>query len=258
MLDAEDKRALGEFLESYQLVDVARRFPAVFDAQALVSSLRTLGPRSYSIASSQQANPDEVHLTVAAIRYDAFGSEHWGAASTHLADRVAEGDRVAVYVEPNVRFRLPANDADDVIMIGPGTGIAPFRAFIEERAERAASGRNWLFFGDRNFSSDFLYQLEWQRYLKSGLLSRLDLAFSRDQAEKIYVQDRIRDQGAEVWRWLSSGAHLYVCGDAKHMAADVDAALLGVIARHAKLGQAEAAAKLKDLRRSGRYQRDVY
>jgi sulfite reductase (NADPH) flavoprotein alpha-component len=258
MLDSKDKQALGEFLETHQLVDVARRFPAYFDAQALVDSLRTLGPRSYSIASSQQANPDEVHLTVAAIRYDAFGSEHWGAASTHLADRLDEGDQVAIYVEPNTRFRLPANDANDIIMIGPGTGIAPFRAFVEERAARGASGRNWLFFGDRNFSSDFLYQLEWQRYLKSGLLSRLDLAFSRDQAEKIYVQDRIREQGAELWKWLRSGAHLYVCGDAKHMAADVDAALVSVIAKHAKLSQTDAESKLKDLRRSGRYQRDVY
>jgi sulfite reductase (NADPH) flavoprotein alpha-component len=217
-----------------------------------------LSARSYSIASSQRANPDEVHLTVAAVRYEAFGSEHWGAASTHLADRLAEGDSVAVYVEPNTRFHLPDDDGTDIIMIGPGTGVAPFRAFVEEREARGATGRNWLFFGDRTFADDFLYQLEWQRHLKSGALTRLDLAFSRDQAHKLYVQDRIREHGAEVHAWLEGGAALYVCGDAKRMAGDVDTALVDVLIRHGGLADEAARQRLKELRRDGRYQRDVY
>ncbi|HNP34552.1 MAG TPA: assimilatory sulfite reductase (NADPH) flavoprotein subunit [Woeseiaceae bacterium] len=258
LLDADDNDALAVFLATHQLIDVVRLYPIPIDAQSLVDALRKLSPRSYSIASSQHANPDEVHLTVAAVRYQAFGSLHWGAASTHLADRLHEGASVSVYIEPNSRFHLPPKDDTDVIMIGPGTGIAPFRSFIEERGERNAAGRNWLFFGDRNFASDFLYQLEWQRYLKSGLLTRLDLAFSRDQARKIYVQDRIVERGAELWQWISSGAHVYVCGDAKRMAGDVDAALINVIQEHAKQSAADAGATLKELRRNGRYHRDVY
>lgn len=254
----DDREQLGRLVDNWQVIDVVREFPASTDAQTFVNSLRKLSPRSYSIASSLAANPDEVHLTVAAVRYEAFGSEHWGAASTHLADRLEEGDRVQVYVETNTRFRLPANDATDIIMIGPGTGVAPFRAFVEERAEHDAAGRNWLFFGDRNFSSDFLYQLEWQRHLKAGRLDRLDVSFSRDQADKIYVQDRIRDAGPELSDWLANGAHLYVCGDARHMAADVDNALIDVIASCRGVSRDVAGAELKELRRAGRYQRDVY
>lgn len=254
----DNRTELAALIESHQIIDVLRRFPAKTDAQTLVDSLRVLTPRSYSIASSARANPDEVHLTVAPVRYMAFDSEHWGVASTHLADRVAEGDSVQVYVESNSRFRLPENDATDVIMIGPGTGVAPFRAFVEERGERNAAGKNWLFFGDRNFSSDFLYQLEWLRHLKNGRLDRLDVAFSRDQKEKIYVQERIKEHGAELFRWLEGGAHIYVCGDAKRMAPDVEAALIDVIAEHANESLGVASAKLKQLRRAGRYQRDVY
>jgi sulfite reductase (NADPH) flavoprotein alpha-component len=258
LLASGDRSALAELVDSYQVIDVVKRFPAVVDAQGLASSLRKLSARSYSIASSQRANPDEVHLTVAAVRYQAFGSEHWGAASTHMADRLFEGDRVAVYVEPNTRFHLPADDSADIVMIGPGTGVAPFRAFVEEREERGTAGRNWLFFGDRSFGSDFLYQLEWQRHLKSGALARLDVAFSRDQAAKIYVQDRIREQGRDLYAWIAGGASLYVCGDAKRMAADVEQVLLEVIARHGAFGMDEAKTRLRELRRSGRYQRDVY
>ena len=207
---------LSEFIDSHQVIDVVTKYPAHVDAETFAGSLRRLSPRSYSIASSQTANPDEVHLTVAAVRYEAFGSDHWGAASTHLADRVDEGEAVSVYVEENTRFRLPADDKP-IIMIGPGTGVAPFRAFIEERAERGASGDNWLIFGDRNFSSDFLYQLEWQRHIKQGHLQRLDVAFSRDQHDKVYVQQRIRENAAEIYDWLQRGAVIYVCGDAKHM-----------------------------------------
>lgn len=254
----DDRDELGRLVDSWQVIDVVREFPADTDAQTFVNSLRKLTPRSYSIASSLAANPDEVHLTVAAVRYEAFGSEHWGAASTHLADRLDEGDSVRVYVEPNTRFRLPANDATDIIMVGPGTGVAPFRAFVEERAERSAAGRNWLIFGDRNFSTDFLYQLEWQRHLKEGRLDRLDVAFSRDQAQKVYVQDRIRESAGELFEWLENGAHIYVCGDAKHMAGDVDKALLDVISSQRNVGRDTAQAELKELRRAGRYQRDVY
>ena len=258
LLGPESKTALAELVDTHQVIDIVRLFPAKVDAQGLVDSLRNLSPRSYSIASSQAANPDEVHLTVAAVRYEAHGSEHWGAASTFLADRLAEGEKVSVFIEENSRFRLPEDSTRDIIMIGPGTGVAPFRAFVEERAETDAVGRNWLFFGDRNFSNDFLYQLEWQRHLKQGKLDRLDVAFSRDQTEKVYVQDRIRERSADVYAWLEGGAHIYVCGDARHMAADVDAALTDVLIAHGGMGTEQAQTRLKELRREGRYQRDVY
>lgn len=257
LLESDDAGALSRFVDSHQIIDVVRKYPAAVNAQQFAGSLRKLIPRSYSIASSLAANPDEVHLTVAAVRYEAFGSEHWGAASTYLADRLAEGESVSVFVETNPRFSLPADDKP-IIMIGPGTGVAPFRAFVEERAERGAGGDNWLIFGDRNFSSDFLYQLEWQRHLRQGRLQRLDVAFSRDQKEKIYVQDRIRENARDIYAWLERGAVIYVCGDAKHMAGDVDKALLDVIAAEAGIGHDEAGTRLKEMRRDGRYQRDVY
>lgn len=257
LLDGHDQDRLTSFVDNYQIIDVVREYPAEIGATDLVAMLRPMSPRSYSIASSLQANPDELHLTVAAVRYEAFGSEHWGAASTHLADRLNEGDTVSVFIERNKRFRLPADDVP-VVMIGPGTGVAPFRAFVEERVERGASGSNWLFFGARNFDSDFLYQLEWQRHLKQGNLQRLDVAFSRDQRQKIYVQDRIRERGAELHRWIERGAAIYVCGDAKHMAGDVEDALLDVLTTHGGTERDSAVRMLKDLRAAGRYQRDVY
>jgi len=257
LLDDSDTAPLSEFVDSHQIVDVVRAYPATVDAEQFATMLRRLSPRSYSISSSLTANPDEVHITVAAVRYDAHGREHWGSASTYLADRLIEGASVSVFIERNKRFRLPADEVP-VVMIGPGTGIAPFRAFVEERVERGAAGENWLFFGDRNLDSDFLYQLEWQRHLKQGNLQRLDVAFSRDQSEKIYVQDRIRESGAELNRWIESGAAIYVCGDAKHMAGDVDQALREVLISHGGLDEAAALQKLKDLRTAGRYQRDVY
>ena len=258
LFTAEQNSSLAEFVATHQIIDVVRRYPAELDAQTFVATLRKLSPRSYSIASSASANPDEVHLSVAAVRYDTFGSKHWGAASTHLADRVAEGDTVPVYVESNSRFRLPANDNASIIMIGPGTGVAPFRAFVEERAERNASGGNWLFYGDRTFSEDFLYQLEWQRHLQHGRLDKLDVAFSRDQDEKVYVQDRLRENAAEVFAWIEAGAYIYVCGDAKNMAGDVHDALIDVIAEHGAIDRDAAEQYLRELRRAGRYQRDVY
>jgi sulfite reductase (NADPH) flavoprotein alpha-component len=219
--------------------------------------VRRLSPRSYSISSSLASNPDEVHLTVAAVRYEAFGEQHWGAASTHLADRLTPGNKVSVFVERNSRFRLPDESAP-VIMIGPGTGVAPFRAFMQQRVEERATGENWLFFGDRNFESDFLYQLEWQRHRKLGHLQRFDVAFSRDQRRKIYVQDRIRDNATELNQWIEQGAYIYVCGDAKHMANDVNDALIDVLATQNGLDRNGAEQKLKTLRSEGRYQRDVY
>ena len=257
LLEPGQQPALSKFVDSHQVIDVVRQFPASVDAQEFVASLRPLLPRSYSIASSQAANPDEVHLTVAALRYQAFGTEHWGAASTHLTDRVAEGDTVMVCIERNPRFHLPEDDAP-IIMIGPGTGVAPFRAFVEERVERNATGKNWLFFGDRNFSSDFLYQLEWQRFLKRGDLHRLDVAFSRDQETKQYVQPRLLERGADVFRWLEAGARLYVCGDASRMAGDVHDALIEILVTHGGRDRQAADVELKEWRRAGRYQRDVY
>jgi len=257
MLQASDPKRLGMFFENHQVIDVVRLYPSAVGAQEFVGMLRNLSPRSYSISSSPDANPDEVHLTVAAVRYEAFGHEHWGSASTYLADRLEEGDTVSVYVERNSRFRLPGEDVP-IIMIGPGTGIAPFRAFVEQRAEQGSAGDNWLFFGDRNFDSDFLYQLEWQRYLKRGNLTRLDVAFSRDQSQKIYVQDRIRENSKDVFRWIERGAALYVCGDSKRMAGDVNDALIDVLVNEGGMDAAAAAEKLKALRGEGRYQRDVY
>ncbi|MFQ5547930.1 MAG: assimilatory sulfite reductase (NADPH) flavoprotein subunit [Woeseia sp.] len=258
LLEPDHRAVLSGYLEHRQIIDIVREHPAAIAAAEFAASLRKLMPRSYSIASSPLANPDEVHLTVASVNYEAFGTEHWGAASTMLADRVSEGDTVSMFVEPNPRFRLPADGDIPVIMIGPGTGVAPFRAFVEHRAELGARGRNWLIFGDRTFHSDFLYQLEWQRFLKRGVLHRMDVAFSRDQADKVYVQHRIAEHGAELHEWLHQGAAVYVCGDAKHMAGDVHIALVDVLASHGSFDADRAEAYLKDLRRAGRYQRDVY
>ena len=257
LLESDNGEALAAFLDSHQVIDVVRFFPFVVPAQAFVDALRNLSPRLYSISSGPAANPGEVHLTVAPVRYDAFGTRHWGVASTHLADRVAEGDCVSVYVEANKRFRLPEPDRP-IIMIGPGTGVAPFRAFVQERIEQGASGDSWLLFGDRNSDSDFLYQLEWQRHLKNGHLTRMDVAFSRDQAEKIYVQQRIAEHAEELYRWIEKGAAIYVCGDARRMAQDVHDALISVLVTHAQLDDDAAEQRLRELRRVGRYQRDVY
>jgi len=246
---APGNAALAEWLGERQVIDLLQAWPADWAPEALVAALRPLVPRLYSIASSQKVVGDEAHLTVAHIEYQRAGATRWGAASHFLASR-ADGDALPIHIERNERFRLPADASRDVIMIGPGTGVAPFRGFVQERAAIGAAGRNWLFFGNPHFSSDFLYQLEWQRALKSGQLQRLDLAFSRDRADRIYVQQRLRERGRDVYDWLQNGAHLYVCG-AIAMGKDVHAALLDVIATH-NGGDAEAAAN------QGRYARDVY
>jgi sulfite reductase (NADPH) flavoprotein alpha-component len=243
--------------QSWQVADLLKNLPADWTAPELVAALRALTPRLYSIASSRASVGDEVHLTVAALDYLADGERRFGSASRFLATH-REDSRLQVYIERNKRFRLPADHSRDVIMIGPGTGVAPFRGFVQEREATAASGRNWLFFGARQMDRDFLYQTEWQHALKHGALHRLDVAFSRDQSERVYVQQRMREQGAQLLHWLDSGAYLYVCGDAASMAPDVHAALLEIVARHGGRGPEEAAAYLNTLMGERRYVRDVY
>lgn len=220
--------------------------------------LRKLPARLYSIASSYNANPDEVHFTVRAVRYESHGRERYGVCSVHCAERVQPGATLPVYIQNNPNFKLPADSSVPVIMIGPGTGVAPFRSFLEEREEQGAEGPTWLFYGDRHFVTDFLYQTDWQRMLKDGVLSRLDVAFSRDTEEKVYVQHRILEQSKELYRWLQEGAHVYVCGDEKHMAHDVHSALITVIQEEGGLSPEAAADYLETLQQEQRYQRDVY
>ncbi|ELY3177907.1 NADPH-dependent assimilatory sulfite reductase flavoprotein subunit [Salmonella enterica] len=253
-----DKAQLQHYAATTPIVDMVRFSPAQLDAQALINLLRPLTPRLYSIASSQAETENEVHVTVGVVRYDIEGRARAGGASSFLADRVEEEGEVRVFIEHNDNFRLPANPQTPVIMIGPGTGIAPFRAFMQQRAAEGAEGKNWLFFGNPHFTEDFLYQVEWQRYVKEGVLSRIDMAWSRDQKEKIYVQDKLREQGAELWRWINDGAHIYVCGDARRMAADVEKALLEVIAEFGGMDLESADEYLSELRVERRYQRDVY
>lgn len=247
---------LASLLADHQLIDVLRRWPADWDHAGLLAALRPLTPRLYSIASSRKRVGEEVHLVVDELTYQAHGHAHLGSASGFLA-ALREGDTAPVYIEPNARFRLPADTDRDILMIGPGTGVAPFRGFVQERAETGAKGRNWLFFGAQHFNTDFLYQAEWQQALQRGELHALEVAFSRDQAEKIYVQHRLRARGAEVYAWLQGGAHLYVCG-AIGMGKDVHAALLEIVATHGAVDAEAAAAYLTQLQVEGRYARDVY
>jgi sulfite reductase (NADPH) flavoprotein alpha-component len=245
--------------DKLHVVDLLLRFRSARPKpQDFVATLSPLAPRLYSISSSLKAHPGQVHLTVGAVRYtSASGRASKGVCSTFLADRVRPGQKVRVFLHPSHKFGLPAGDRP-IIMVGPGTGIAPFRAFLQERAAAAATGRNWLFFGDQKGSCDFLYRDELAKFQAEKLLTRLDTAFSRDQAHKVYVQDRMLEQGAELWRWLQDGAHFYVCGDARRMAADVDKALRGVIADRGAMSVESADRYVADLVRAGRYQRDVY
>ncbi|WP_312274653.1 NADPH-dependent assimilatory sulfite reductase flavoprotein subunit [Pseudescherichia sp.] len=253
-----DKARLQHYAATTPIVDMVRFSAAQLDAEALIGLLRPLTPRLYSIASSQAEVESEVHVTVGVVRYDVEGRARTGGASGFLADRVEEDGEIRVFIEHNDNFRLPANPETPVIMIGPGTGIAPFRAFMQQRAADEAPGKNWLIFGNPHFTEDFLYQVEWQRYVKEGVLNRIDLAWSRDQKEKIYVQDKLREQGAELWRWINEGAHIYVCGDATRMARDVEQALLEVIAEFGGMDTETADEYLSELRVERRYQRDVY
>jgi sulfite reductase (NADPH) flavoprotein alpha-component len=257
---AEDaKERLKEFNNGREIIDALIEFaPNGLSAEALTGIFRKLPPRLYSIASSPLAHTDEVHLTVAAVRYETHGRQRKGVCSTYLTDLVKSGDAVQVFVQPNKNFRLPADGSTPIIMVGPGTGVAPFRAFVEHRAALGSPGKNWLFFGDQHYTDDFLYQLEWQDFLKDGVLTRLDVAFSRDQPEKVYVQDRMIQQAKELYQWLQQGAHFYVCGDATRMAHDVHLALIAVVESQAGISREAAEAYVEDLKKTKRYQRDVY
>jgi len=259
MLDPANKAELQDYLYGREIVDVLHNFPAKeITADALVSIMRKLPPRLYSIASSPKAHPGEVHLTVSVVRYDAHGRNRKGVCSSYLAERVAEGEKADVFVTPNKHFKVPADNDAPMIMVGPGTGIAPFRAFVEERKELDAKGKNWLIFGDQHYLTDFLYQTEWQDYLSDGILTKLDVAFSRDQKEKVYVQDRMRENSKELFEWLEKGASFYVCGDASRMATDVDVALHDIIEKEGDLSENDAKAYVKKLKDDKRYLRDVY
>lgn len=253
-----DKPALQQYAKNTPIVDMVRQAPSDLNADQLVALLRPLTPRLYSIASSQAETENEVHITVGVVRYDIDGRPRSGGASGYLADRLEVDGDIRIFIEHNDNFRLPANPETPVIMIGPGTGIAPFRAFMQQREADGATGKNWLLFGNPHFTEDFLYQVEWQRYVKDGLLTRIDLAWSRDQAHKIYVQDKLREQGAELWNWIQQGAHIYVCGDANRMAKDVEQVLLDVVALHGAMDAEQADEYLSELRLARRYQRDVY
>jgi sulfite reductase (NADPH) flavoprotein alpha-component len=250
-----DRDRLARFFKSRQVIDVVADYPRAWQAQEFVDALRKLTPRLYSIASGPDTNPHEAHLTVAVVRYEQFGRSHWGAASNYLT---SGAPHVPVYLEANDRFRLPADGDTPIIMIGAGTGIAPYRAFVEQRREHGQRGDNWLVFGDRNLSTDFLYQIEWLRYRRDGTLKHLDVAFSRDQQSKVYVQHRILEQAKRVYSWLERGAHIYVCGDADRMAVDVNDALLTVLGSEGGRSGERAAEYLNELKSARRYQRDVY
>ena len=255
--EAAGVAAAGEALEGGHVLDVLLAARRAIDPQTLIDSLRALAPRQYSIASSLRAHPGQVHLTIDVVRYDLRGRRRHGVASTWFADRAPVGATIPVYAHESPHFRLPADDVP-IVMIGPGTGLAPFRAFLQERAARGARGRSWLFFGARNESTDFLYADELRAMRDRGILSRLDCAFSRDQAERVYVQHRMREQAAELHRWLDEGAVVYVCGDARRMAPDVQAALVDVIAGREGVGLDAARARLAAMEADGRYRRDVY
>jgi sulfite reductase (NADPH) flavoprotein alpha-component len=254
--DPEKKKA---WMEQREFLDLFEEHPsAKLGAQEFIELLRKLMPRLYSISSAPSKYPDEIHLTVAVVRYETNGRPREGVCSSYLSERARLNEPdVPVFVADS-HFGLPADDDVPVIMVGPGTGVAPFRSFVMDRATRGAKGKNWLFFGDQRKDSDFLYADEWAAYLQSGVLTRLDLAFSRDQAAKIYVQDRMRENAVELWRWLQAGAYFYVCGDAKRMAKDVDAALHAIVAEQGGLTPEAAVDWVKQFKKDGRYQRDVY
>ncbi|KMM39104.1 assimilatory sulfite reductase (NADPH) flavoprotein subunit [Guptibacillus hwajinpoensis] len=258
ILNAESEE-LKTYLYGRDLIDLIRAFgPWPVTAKEFIGVLRRIPVRLYSIASSSKANPDEVHLTIGALRYDAHGRKRAGVCSGQCAERSLPGDELPVFVQKNQNFRLPDHPDTPVIMIGAGTGVAPYRAFLQEREETGSQGDTWLFFGEQHFVTDFLYQIEWQKWLKKGVLSKMDVAFSRDTDEKVYVQHRMLERSKELYEWLEAGAHVYVCGDEKYMAKDVHAALVTIVREEREISESEAEAYLADLRNEKRYQRDVY
>jgi sulfite reductase (NADPH) flavoprotein alpha-component len=257
LLKIENKEALIEYMWGRELIDLFKEYPQVeLPVEKFVGLLRPMPPRLYSIASSLSAHPEEVHLTVAVVRYDAHGRKRKGVCSSYLAERV--GDSIPCYFHPNKNFKLPDDTEKPIIMVGPGTGIAPFRAFIEERKATGSTGGNWLFFGDRSQKTDYLYGNEWESYQKDGLLNRLDLAWSRDQDRKVYVQHKMLEKGAELWEWLDNGALFYVCGDASRMAKDVDQALRAIAQEQGSMSEEDSAIWVKSLQKEKRYLKDVY
>ena len=259
LLDPENAAGLKEYLWGREVVDLLSDFPvAGMTAGDFCSVLRKITPRLYSIASSPLAHPGEVHLTIAVLRYQSHGRDREGVCSTYAAERVGVGETMPVFLHHDKHFKLPEDGNTPIIMVGPGTGIAPFRAFVEERAATGADRRSWLFFGDRNRETDFLYGEEFERYHADGKLTRIDLAFSRDQEEKVYVQHRMLENGAELYAWLNDGAMFYVCGDASRMAGDVHEALITIAERDGGQSREAAEAWLKQLQDDRRYLRDVY
>ncbi|KZX79377.1 sulfite reductase subunit alpha [Oleiphilus sp. HI0009] len=258
LVENNDTEALNDFLWGKDVVDLLKAYKGDMRFAEFVALSKPLAPRAYSISSSINAHENEVHLTIGSVRYDHDGRDYMGVCSTYLADLVEDGQEVACYFSPNKSFSVPEDNSAPMIMVGPGTGIAPFRAFLEERQARQAGGDNWLFFGDRNRATDYIYEEEMEAMKASGLLTTLDLAFSRDQEEKVYVQDLMKQSGAEFFEWLERGAYFYICGDAYRMAKDVDAALHDIIAEHGNMSAEQADAYLADLKKQKRYVRDVY
>jgi len=259
LLAPESKEVLSTFLDQREYVDLLAEFPSArLTAQEFVDHLRKLMPRLYSIASSPRAFPTEIHLTVAVVRYQTNGRDRVGVCSTFLSDRVQVGTTPTRVFISHSHFGPPEDGAKDCIMVGPGTGIAPFRAFVQDRVASGATGRNWVFFGDQKHATDYLYGDEWESYVAKGQVTHLHLAWSRDQLTKIYVQDRLRENAAELWAWLQGGGYFFVCGDAKRMAKDVDAALHEIIAEQGRMTAELAVDYVKQMKKDKRYQRDVY
>lgn len=253
-----DKASIAAYVHGRDILDLIRETPGTLAAADLIAMLRKNTARMYSIASSQRVVGDEVHIAVSVLRYEAHGRRRGGHCSAHLADAIAEGGKLPVFIDANSRFKLPADADRPIIMIGAGTGIAPYRAFMQERESLSQAGKSWLFFGDRNFTTDFLYQAEWLQYRRDGILTRADVAFSRDQAQKIYVQDRMMEQGKALYAWLEEGAHVYVCGDKSGMARGVEQAWTSIIAAHGGMTEDRAAEYIRRLQQENRYQTDVY
>lgn len=253
----EDDKKLDDYLYGHDVLDLLHEFPFKLTATEFLELLRSLPPRLYSISSSQEAVEDEVHITVSRVRYENKGRKRYGACSTFLADRLQIDDEVLIYIDKNPNFRLPQNGTP-IIMVGAGTGIAPYRAFLQQRESAELKGKSWLFFGERHFASDFLYQLEWQKYLQKGFLEKIDLAFSRDQKEKVYVQHKLLEQQKELFEWINNGAIFYLCGDMKYMARDVQAALLEIIQTQGGMTEEQAKAYFKKLKKEKRFMADVY
>ncbi|MEC4200871.1 Sulfite reductase [NADPH] flavoprotein alpha-component [Bacillus paralicheniformis] len=255
----ENADQLKAYIAGRDLIDFVQDFgPIAVAPQDFVSILRKIPPRLYSIASSFAANPDEVHLTIGAVRYNTHGRDRKGVCSVLCAERLQPGDTLPVFIQPNKNFKLPENPEAPIIMVGPGTGVAPFRSFMQEREETGAPGKSWMFFGDQHFVTDFLYQTEWQKWLSDGVLTKMDVAFSRDTEEKVYVQHRMLEHSKELFEWLEEGATFYVCGDKNNMAKDVQNALLEIIEKEGGKSREEAEAYLAEMKKQKRYQRDVY